>query len=87
MLQCTVRVTATDTEAWAWVIDALAAEMGDVAPEDRAALIDTLMARADAPARALLGRITARLSAESTCTGLDLYLPMMFPDEPALPRL
>lgn len=81
MLQCTVRVTATDTEAWAWVIDALAAEMGDVAPENRVALIETLMAQAEAPARALLARIAGRLKSETAETGLDSYLPFMFPND------
>lgn len=80
MLQCTVSRTPTDIEAWAWVIDALAAEMGEVAPKDRAALIETLTARADAPARALLARIAERLEPESTEAGLAPYLPFMFRD-------
>ncbi|NML06340.1 hypothetical protein [Sphingomonas sp. G-3-2-10] len=81
MLQCTVRATPARIEAWEWVIGALAAEMGEVAPQERAALIEALMAQADTPARALLERIAARLEPSRDEAGLDPYLPFMFPND------
>jgi hypothetical protein len=80
MLQCTFLAARSDVEAWAWVVDALAAEIGDVPAKERAALIEALMARAGEPARTLLARIAERIAREHEDAGLAPYLPFMFRD-------
>jgi hypothetical protein len=74
------RETANDkaaADAWKWVVALLAAELDRQPAADRRTIVDALLR---AEGNASQQRLAHALAAKAGAGGLDLYLPMMFPD-------